>query len=192
MQRWWFTRMVHTQRQFEEKMTLFWHNHFATASSKVDDIFMIVQNLTLRNNALDRFDDLLLKVAQDPAMLLWLDGVTNVSGQPNENFSRELQELFTMGIKDVVTGEPNYTEQDVKEIARAFTGWKFFRPRDNPSPYAFLFFENPPEHDDKIKTVYGQTLNFFRRRHHRDNQRATGYCEISGVEAVQLFCLPVD
>ncbi|HST22603.1 MAG TPA: DUF1800 domain-containing protein [Blastocatellia bacterium] len=160
LQRWWFTRMVYTSHQFEEKMTLFWHNHFATASSKVDDIFMIVQNVTLRQYALDRFDNLLLKVAQDPAMLLWLDGVTNVSGQPNENFSRELQELFTMGINDVVTGEPNYTEQDVKEIARAFTGWKFFRPRDNPNPYAFQFLENPPEHDDKVKTVYGQTLNF--------------------------------
>ncbi|MGA9773363.1 MAG: DUF1800 domain-containing protein [Blastocatellia bacterium] len=159
LQRWWFTRMVYTKRPFEEKMTLFWHNHFATAASKVDDIFMIVQNATLRQHALDRFDDLLLKVAQDPAMLLWLDGVTNVKGQPNENFGRELQELFTMGITDVVTGEPNYTEQDVQEIARAFTGWKFFQPRDS-TPYTFLFIENPAEHDDKIKTVYGQALNF--------------------------------
>ena len=86
---------------------------------------MYNQNLTLRQHALDRFDDLLMAVAKDPAMLVWLDGITNVLGSPNENFGRELQELFTMGINDVVTGEPNYTEQDVKEIARAFTGWDF-------------------------------------------------------------------
>ncbi len=92
MQRWWFTRMVYTSRQFEEKMTLFWHNHFATASSKVDDIFMIIQNVTLRQYALDRFDTLLLKVAQDPAMLIWLDGVTNVSGQP-QFFARRFSRL---------------------------------------------------------------------------------------------------
>ncbi|HWP43851.1 MAG TPA: DUF1800 family protein, partial [Blastocatellia bacterium] len=110
IRRWWFTRMVLSRRQFEEKMTLFWHNHFATALSKVQEFPMYLQNLTLRQHALDRFDTLLLKVAQDPAMLVWLDGITNVRGRPNENFARELQELFTMGPNDVVTGEPNYTE----------------------------------------------------------------------------------
>jgi uncharacterized protein (DUF1800 family) len=160
IQRWWFTRMVYTNRPFKEKMTLFWHNHFATAASKVDDIFMYVQNKTLRSNALARFDDLLLKVAQDPAMLIWLDGITNVQGSPNENFGRELQELFTMGITDVVTGEPNYTESDVKEIARAFTGWKFFHPRANPDPYSFQFVVVPNEHDNRTKTIYGQTAAF--------------------------------
>jgi peptide deformylase len=124
LQRWWFTRMVYTRRPFEEKMTLFWHNHFATSASKTGDLFIYNQNLTIRDHALDQFDKLLLRVSQDPAMLLWLDGVTNVRGKPNENFARELQELFTMGITDVVTGEANYTEEDVKEIARAFTGWK--------------------------------------------------------------------
>jgi uncharacterized protein (DUF1800 family) len=160
LQRWWLTRMVFTRRPFEEKMTLFWHNHFATAASKVPEIFMYIQNLLLRTRALDRFDDLLLKVAQDPAMLIWLDGLTNVKGVPNENFSRELQELFSMGITDVVTGEPNYTELDVKEIARAFTGWKAFHPRDNPDPFAYTFVVVPNEHDNLTKTVYGQTLNF--------------------------------
>ena len=160
LERWWFTRMVFTRRQFQEKMTLFWHNHFATAGSKVDDIFMYVQNLTLRDHALDGFDTLLLKVAQDPAMLIWLDGITSVKGNPNENFARELQELFTMGIADVVTGEPNYTEQDVKEIARAFTGWKFFHPRLDPDPFSFAFFENPNEHDNQTKTVYGKPANY--------------------------------
>lgn len=160
LERWWFTRMTHTRRPFEEKMTLFWHNHFATAASKVDDIFMYVQNLTLRSHALDRFDDLLLRVAQDPAMLIWLDGVTNIAGKPNENFARELQELFTMGIRDVVTGELNYTERDVQEIARAFTGSKFFHPRLDPNPYSFSFIENPPEHDNGTKTVYGKQNNY--------------------------------
>lgn len=160
LQRWWFTRMVHTRRPFEEKLTLFWHNHFATAISKVPEILMYVQNLTLRQNALARFDDLLLRVAQDPAMLVWLDGITSVRGRPNENFARELQELFTMGINDVVTGETNYTEDDVKEIARAFTGWKIAPPRGASNPYGFTFLVNPDDHDNTTKTVYGQNANF--------------------------------
>jgi uncharacterized protein (DUF1800 family) len=160
IERWWLTRMVHTRRQFQEKMTLFWHNHFATAASKVADVFMFSQNRTLRNHALDQFDSLLLSVAQDPAMLIWLDGITNVRGKPNENFARELQELFTMGINDVVTGEPNYTEQDVQEIARAFTGWRFFHFRGDPDLFNFTFVVDPNEHDNTAKTVYGQTANF--------------------------------
>src|SRR5256885_408097 len=83
IERWWFTRMVHTRRAFEEKLTLFWHNHFATAISKVPELLMFIQNQTLRQHALARFDDLLLKVAEDPAMLIWLDGITNVRGRPN-------------------------------------------------------------------------------------------------------------
>lgn len=157
LQRWWFTRMVYTRRPFEEKMTLFWHNHFATSASKTGELFIYNQNLTLRSHALGQFDNLLLRVAQDPAMLLWLDGVTNVRGKPNENFARELQELFTMGITDVVTGEPNYTEEDVKEIARAFTGWKFFHPRLDPNPFNYQFVVNDPEHDNTVKTIYSGT-----------------------------------
>jgi len=157
LQRWWFTRMTVTRRQFEEKMTLFWHNHFATSASKTGDLFIYNQNLTLRNHALDQFDSLLLRVAQDPAMLLWLDGVTNVRGKPNENFARELQELFTMGITDVVTGEPNYTEEDVKEISRAFTGWKFFHPRIDPNPFNYQFVVVDQEHDNTIKSIYSGT-----------------------------------
>jgi uncharacterized protein (DUF1800 family) len=155
IRRWWFTRMVATQRQFEEKMTLFWHNHFATASSKVQDIYLYIQNLKLRANALGRFDDILLTVAQDPAMLIWLDGVTNVLGKPNENFGRELQELFTMGINDVVTGEANYTEDDVKQIARAFTGWNFQRAAG--SQYGFNFRLIANQHDNGAKTIYAGT-----------------------------------
>jgi uncharacterized protein (DUF1800 family) len=154
IRRWWFTRMVASKRQFEEKMTLFWHNHFATSSSKVQDVFMYNQNLLLRQLNLDRFDNLLLKVSQDAAMLIWLDNITNVLGNANENFGRELQELFTMGINDVVTGTQNYTELDVKEVARAFTGWDYVRR----SPFAFSLKAN--QHDNGAKTIYGQTSNF--------------------------------
>lgn len=151
IRRWWFTRMVNTRRQFEEKMTLFWHNHFATSSSKVQDVFMLNQNVLLRQSVLDRFDNLLLKVSQDAAMLIWLDNITNVLGKPNENFGRELQELFTMGIKDVVTDEQNYTEQDVKEVARAFTGWNYQRR----SPFPFQL--NASQHDNGSKSIYTGT-----------------------------------
>ena len=154
IRRWWFTRMVATKRQFEEKMTLFWHNHFATSSSKVQDVFMYVQNVLLRANSLAKFDDLLLKASQDAAMLIWLDNITNVLGKPNENFGRELQELFTMGINDVVTGDQNYTEQDVKEVARAFTGWDYQRR----APFSFQL--KAAQHDNGTKTIYGQQANF--------------------------------
>ncbi|HMG33421.1 MAG TPA: DUF1800 domain-containing protein [Blastocatellia bacterium] len=156
IRRWWFTRIILTNRQFEEKMTLFWHNHFATSLSKVQDFYMFNQNKLLRDNALARFDDLLLKVAQDPAMLIWLDNVTNVLGHPNENFGRELQELFSMGITDVVTGAANYSEDDVKQIARAFTGWNFRRTPAG-GPLDFQFQLRPNQHDNGAKTIYAGT-----------------------------------
>ena len=159
LQRWWFTRIVYTARPFEEKLTLFWHNHFATAVSKVPELFMYIQNRMLRANGLGRFDDLLLKVAQDPAMLLWLDGITSSKGTPNENFARELQELFTLGIHDVVTNEQNYTEDDVKQIARAFTGWRFYQP-DQSQPFNFTFVVDNGQHDFDSKTIYGVTANY--------------------------------
>ena len=151
IRRWWYTRMVNTRRQFEEKLTLFWHNHFATSSSKVQDFFMFNQNVLLRQRSLERFDDLVLRVSQDPAMLIWLDNITNVLGRPNENFARELQELFTMGIKDVVTGEENYTEHDVQEVARAFTGWNYRRQ----PPFAFQL--NAAQHDNGVKSIFTGT-----------------------------------
>jgi uncharacterized protein (DUF1800 family) len=151
IRRWWFTRMVNSKRQFEEKLTLFWHNHFATSSSKVQDVFMFNQNVLLRQRALDRFDDMLLRVSQDAAMLIWLDNITNVLGRPNENFGRELQELFTMGINDKVTGEQNYTEQDVKEVARGFTGWNYRRQQP------FTFQLNASQHDNGSKSIYPGT-----------------------------------
>jgi len=156
---WAISRMVLTKRPFEEKMTLFWHNHFATALSKVPVIYMYLQNQTLRSNALARFDTLLLKIAQDPAMLIWLDGITNVAARANENWARELQELFTMGQTDAVTGDANYSQSDVAQIARAFTGWNFHK-RTGGGPFDYDFAVTANQHDNGPKTIYGQTANF--------------------------------
>ncbi|HEX5731665.1 MAG TPA: DUF1800 domain-containing protein [Blastocatellia bacterium] len=159
LQKMWVSRMIRTRRPFQEKLVLFWHNHFATARTKVDlSVLMYIQNETLRQHALDRFDTLLLKVSQDPAMLVWLDGLTNAAGRPNLNFARELQELFSMGINDVVTGEANYTEKDVQEIARAFTGWGYKLKKKNKD-YA-VFKLKGADHDNGVKEVYGQSANF--------------------------------
>jgi uncharacterized protein (DUF1800 family) len=150
LQTWWLFRMLNTRRPLLEKMTFFWHNHFATAISKVDDAgLMLQQNQVLRANALGNFRLMLINVARDPAMLIWLDGNLNRKGAPNENFARELMELFTMGIG-------NYTERDVKEAARAFTGWQFLKDRTTG---ATTFFRNDSQHDSGNKTVLGKTGN---------------------------------
>jgi uncharacterized protein (DUF1800 family) len=149
IQQWWLFRMIHTKRPLLEKMTLFWHDHFATAVSKVvNRQLMLRQNELFRRLALGNFREMLVEVAQDPAMILWLDNNTNVKGSPNENFARELMELFTTGITDVITGEENYTERDIQEAARAFTGWTIRRGR---------FFFNAGQHDFGEKTVLGHT-----------------------------------
>ena len=143
-QRWLF-RMVHTQRPLQEKMALFWHNHFATAYSKVAATFggehatkmmdakpgdvaggRRGQVQLFRDMALGRFDELLVEVAKDPAMLVWLDGRLNVRARPQENFGRELMELFT-------TGVGHYTEEDVYAAARVFTGWNLRLAGDRAS-----------------------------------------------------------
>jgi uncharacterized protein (DUF1800 family) len=145
---WWIYRMSHSQRPLEEKMTLFWHNHFATANYKVDNPrWMWQQNELFRAHALGNFRTLLQAVSRDPAMLVWLDGADNKKGKPNENYGRELQELFTLGIGG------GYTETDVKEAARAFTGWRYDRD-------AGTFDFNPDAHDDGVKTFLGETGPF--------------------------------
>jgi uncharacterized protein (DUF1800 family) len=117
----WTARLVCTQRPLREKMTLFWHDHFATSAGKVKSAeLMLAQNETIRANALGKFLDLLTAVSKDPAMLIWLDNQENVAGRPNENFAREVMELFTLGIG-------HYSEADVREGARAFTGWSVRR-----------------------------------------------------------------
>src|SRR5205085_11889019 len=100
-------------------------------------------------------NDQLVQDEQDPTMLIWLDNYTNVLGKPNDNFARELQELFTMGINDVVTGTANYSEADVKEVARAFTGWNFQRAQGSQYGFSFRLVTN--QHDSGAKTIYAGT-----------------------------------
>jgi len=118
---WWVREMLTTPSPLTERMTLFWHNHFVSSQAKVRFArLMYRQNVTLRANATGNFGVLLHAMAKDPAMLVYLDGVRSRKGAPNENFAREVMELFTLG-------EGHYTEQDVKEAARAFTGWSVDR-----------------------------------------------------------------
>jgi uncharacterized protein (DUF1800 family) len=114
---WWIYRMLLTPDPLTERLTLMWHNHFATSNLKVDNlIFMYQQNQRLRLGQRDKFQSLLASVLKHPAMLIWLDADANREGHPNENMARELMELFTLGIG-------NYTETDVLETARSLTGW---------------------------------------------------------------------
>ncbi|MGH8621444.1 MAG: DUF1800 domain-containing protein, partial [Burkholderiales bacterium] len=143
---WWLTEMLATPSPLTEKMTLFWHNHFVSSQQKVrSPQLMYRQNVLLRRHALGNFGALLHAVARDPAMVIYLDSASNRKGQPNENFAREVMELFTLG-------EGHYTERDVKEAARAFTGWGV-----DPERGEFVF--RPRAHDDGVKTVLGRTGN---------------------------------
>jgi uncharacterized protein (DUF1800 family) len=142
---WWLTRMLYTPHPLEEKITLFWHNHFATSNAKVQSArFMVAQYRLLRKHALGNFAKLLQEMSYDPAMLVWLDGRGSKKGNPNENYARELMELFSLGIG-------NYTEQDIREAARAFTGWDI-------AGAAPTFTAG--QHDPGTKTVLGQTGNW--------------------------------
>src|SRR5579883_2040783 len=113
----WLNRILHGPDPLREKMTLFWHGHFATSNKKVESVtLMDRQNETLRAHALGPFAAMLEAIIPDPAMLVWLDGGTSKKDKPNENFAREFLELFTLGVGP-------YTERDIREAARAFTGW---------------------------------------------------------------------
>ena len=162
-QRWLF-RMVHTKRPLQEKMALFWHNHFATAYSKVandigdgafatrmlnakgdeEDSRTKGQIQLFREYALGNFRDLLIQVAKDPAMLVWLDGRTNVRARPQENFARELMELFTLGVA-------HFEETDVYAGARVFTGWNLSLANRNTPQARYEFFYNSAQHDTTAK-----------------------------------------
>ncbi len=139
----WIEKMTNENDQLREKMTFFWHGHFACRST--DPLFTQNQNNTLRENALGKFGDMLMKVSKDPAMLQFLNNQQNRKSSPNENFAREVMELFTLG-------RGNYSESDIKEAARAFTGWSFNQTGE------FNFKENV--HDSGEKTVLGKTGNF--------------------------------
>lgn len=150
---WWAERMLVTPRPLQENLALFWHNHFATSQEKVMSYgFMLGQIEMLRQRANRNLRDLLIGVAQDPAMLIWLDNKDNVKGKPNENFAREVMELFSMG-----EGQ-GYTEQDIREMARAFTGWTL--TGDETVEHPGQFVDDPAKHDDGVKSFLGVTGTF--------------------------------
>ena len=153
LQSWWLEEMLHSPEPVREMMTLFWHNHFATSFRKVrDSSLMALQNHTLRENALEPFGQLLKAMSEDKALLLYLDAQQNHKDHPNENFARELMELFTLGVG-------HYTEKDIKETARALTG---FMPIFNDQKSRVFIF-NPLIQDRKNKTVLGETGNFDKK-----------------------------
>ena len=138
---WWANRMLATNRPLEEKMALFWHGHFVSSEEKVRDYRKMLKQLQLfQSKGLGDFRELLIGVAQDPAMLAYLDAGVNLKGAPNENFAREIMELFTMGVG-------NYSEKDIREGARAFTGWNFD---------GLKFVVNDAQHDGGDKAFLGE------------------------------------
>ena len=213
-QRWLF-RMVHSDRPLQEKMTLFWHNHFATGYNKIAGALSAAEAARylaakatedpgqvhgqiemLRDNALGKFKDILLAIAKDTAMLVWLDGRTNTKAKPQENFGREIMELFTVGVG-------NYTEPDVYAAARVFTGWNLQRPgtaADGTQHYAFVY--NAGQHETTAKTfsfaIYpdgGRTIpgalgrgrHAGRDRFHQRPGRAPEHRALPRDEAVSLL-----
>jgi len=137
---WWLHRMIHTPSPLVEKLTLFWHGHFATGADKVTDSeLMYAQNQLFRKHALGDFRELVHDISKDAAMLIYLDSESNRKAHPNENYARELMELFCLG-------EGNYAEHDVQELARCFTGWEVRRK---------MFRFNPYQHDTGMKTLLG-------------------------------------
>ncbi len=146
LRHWWLQRMAEGPRPFQEKTTLFWHGHFATSEQKVRDAYLMWrQNELFRRLATDNWLRILVETATDPAMLIWLDQAQSRKQHANENFSREVMELFTLG-------EGHYTEKDVTEGARALTGWSYDRNTQR-------FIERPQWHDTGIKTFLGRTGN---------------------------------
>lgn len=146
LQAWWIEQMLHTDSPFSERMTLFWHNHFVSSIQKtLQPSLLYQQNLLLRKHALGNFSTLLRAVARDPAMLVYLDGYQNVKEQPNENFARELLELFTVG-------RGVYTEADIKAAAKAFTGWSIDAHGN--------FIQLPEQHNGEVITFMDKQGQF--------------------------------
>ncbi|MFL2649014.1 MAG: DUF1800 family protein [Dehalococcoidia bacterium] len=157
----WTWRLAKSKKQLEEKISLFWHGLLAVGGIKLDHGLAMLEEIDLfRKHGLDKFKILLLKISQDPGMMYWLDNQNSHKGAPNENYGRELLELFSMGIDE--NGEGAYSENDVKSAAKAFTGWAskptpppFFL---GPFPMEFNFDEN--DHDNSEKEFLGEKGNF--------------------------------
>jgi hypothetical protein len=148
--------LVNTKRPLQEKMALFWHHVFATGNSKVDNYDQLLEQINLfREEGMGNYRELLLKIAKNPTMIFWLDNNQNHGTAVNENWGRELLELFSLGAG-------NYTEKDVREASRAFTGWTFETkiPRLPYGRFPWKFEYSPEDHDDGVKEFLGHTGNF--------------------------------
>src|SRR5687768_15948499 len=157
----WTFRMINTKRPLEEKISLFWHGIFCTGHAKCENPRQQQFEIDMfRRDGLGKFSDLLLGLSSDPAMVFFLDNCMSHKGAINENWGRELLELFSMGVG--MDGKPNYTEDDVKEAARAFTGWTVANavPRYPYGRYQAKFIYDPSDHDEGEKTFLGETGNF--------------------------------
>ena len=152
----WFYRMINTRRPLQEKVALFWHHVFATAWYKTEHNPDMVRQIDMfREVGLSRFRTILARLSRDPAMLDWLDNQENHRGEPNENYARELLELFSMGVG-------NYTENDIKNAGLSFTGWSFIQPIPGYpyGQYRSEFAYRADDHDDSVKTFLGETGRF--------------------------------
>jgi len=152
----WFYRMLNSRRQLQEKMALFWHHVFATGLAKNEHMLSAANQIaTFRRVGLSNLDEILNELSRDPAMIFWLDNNENRKGEPNENYGRELLELFSMGVG-------NYTEQDIKMASRAFTGWTFTQPIPlyPHGYYPAHFIKREDDHDNGDKTFLGSSGNF--------------------------------
>jgi hypothetical protein len=152
----WFHTMLNTQRPLEEKMVLFWHQVFATGQSKIDHWHELISQADMfREKGMDSYRELLIELAKNPAMIYWLDNCDNHGHAVNENWGRELLELFSLGVG-------NYTETDVREASRAFTGWTIALtpPRGYYNRWDWEFEYIDEDHDDSEKTFLGHTGNF--------------------------------
>src|SRR5436305_365813 len=142
---WWLYRMLYGPHPLQEKLTLFWHNHFATSNAKVGNAgYMLGQYELMRRHALGTFGPMLQEMSKDPAMMVWLDTVQSTKAMPNENYARELMELFSLGVG-------HYSEIDIRQAAKAFTGWRLEQGKP-------VF--DPKNHDDGPKTVLGKTGSY--------------------------------
>ena len=161
----WAYRLISTDQPLQEKIALFWHGIFATAELKLNNVGSLTNQIDMfRRCGIGRFDDLLLELSKDPAMLIWLDNHDNHKDEINENYGREILELFSMGVG-------NYSEDDIKECARAFTGWtvkngeylSLMGFKDSIWPYGRIQWHHEfrsNDHDDGEKTFLGETGNF--------------------------------
>ena len=175
--------LVTTQRPLEEKMALFWHHVFATGNSKVDNYDQLLEQIDLfREQGMGNYRDLLMTVAKNPSMIFWLDNNQNHGTEVNENWGRELLELFSLGAG-------NYTEVDVREASRAFTGWTFGTkiPRLPYGRFPWKFEYRPEDHDDGEKTFLGHKGNFNGEDIIDIIVRAAGVREIHLPPSLQLL-----